>query len=33
MHGREATRESGTAQALAGPHGHWKVNGMKVEFH
>ena len=34
MHGREATRESGTAQALAElPNGHWKVNGMKVEFH
>jgi len=33
MHGRDATRESGTAQALAEPaNGHWKVNGVKVEF-
>jgi len=33
MHGRDGTRESGTAQALAEPpNGHWKVNRMKVEF-
>ena len=33
MQGRDATRESGTAQALAElPNGHWRVNGVKVEF-
>ncbi len=33
MHGRDATRENVTTQALAEPpKSHWKVNGMKVEF-
>jgi hypothetical protein len=33
MQGRDGTRESGTAQALAElPNGHWKVTGVKVEF-